>query len=279
MGSLADETRKLLRRYRLSARKGLGQHFLVAEGIIPRLLEAACLSADDTVIEVGPGLGFLTRELAQKAGRVHAVELDARLAELLEAELTGFTNVSVLNADILEVDVKKLTGVRPYKVVANLPYYITSPILRYFLENEARPELMVVMVQKEVAEVIAAPPGRRSLLTAGVLFYGRPEIVTTVPASAFHPAPEVDSVVLKITAHPEPLLPTASAGSFFTLVRAGFSANRKQIANSLAKGLGLPKADVTALLGKAGINPSRRAETLEMEEWRALWRAWSDTHA
>jgi 16S rRNA (adenine1518-N6/adenine1519-N6)-dimethyltransferase len=161
---------------------------------------------------------------------------------------------------------------RSYKVVANLPYYITSPVLRHFLEAPVRPETMVVMVQKEVAEAIVAVAGRRSLLSIAVQFYGRPEIVVDVPAAAFFPPPEVNSAVVKIDVYPSPPVAVDNVDGFFRLVKAGFAAARKQISNSLSQGLGLPKNEVAAMLVEATIDPHRRAETFSLEEWARLWR-------
>ena len=159
-----------------------------------------------------------------------------------------------------------------YKVVANLPYYITSPVLRHFLEASVKPKYMVVMVQEEVAEAIVAKPGNMSLLSISVQFYGRPGIVSYVPARCFYPVPEVDSAVLRVDLYPEPVIPVTDEKSFFGLVRAGFSASRKQIVNSLAQGLKLPKSEVLSLLAEAQIAPQRRAETLALDEWSNLWQ-------
>jgi 16S rRNA (adenine1518-N6/adenine1519-N6)-dimethyltransferase len=280
-GSLMAQTRSLLRRFDLKARKGLGQHFLIDGEVLGVILAAAELSATDTVIEVGPGLGVLTRELAGQAGWVIAIELDNQLAAILKKTLAPFDNVVILNEDVLGTDPKTLlqepppsfpTAISPYKVVANLPYYITSPVLRHFLEASVKPEIMIVMVQKEVAEAIVAGPGQRSMLSISVQFYGKPSIVSYVPASSFYPAPEVDSAILRIDVYPQPAVAVADEKSFFELVRAGFTASRKQAVNSLAQGLGLPKAEVLALLEKAGIAPQRRAETFTLEEWAQLWQ-------
>jgi 16S rRNA (adenine1518-N6/adenine1519-N6)-dimethyltransferase len=169
-----------------------------------------------------------------------------------------------------------LAGSAPsYKVVANLPYYITSAVLRHFLTAHTKPRLMVVMVQREVAEAISAGPGQMSLLSASIQFYGQPEIVSFVPASCFYPAPEVDSAILRITVPPRPAVEVSDEDGFFSLLRAGFSAARKQLANSLAQGLKLPKAEVLPTLQKAGISPQRRAETLTLEEWTGLWRTFN----
>ena len=276
--SLLAQTRKELRRFDLRARKRLGQHFLVDEEVLNRIVAAAELTPTDTIIEVGPGLGILTRELAQKAGRITAIELDDKLAAALKKTLAPFQNVTVINDDILKIDPASLIG-KPetYKVVANLPYYITAPVLRHFLESAHKPQKMIVMVQKEVAETIAAEPGKRSLLSIGVQYYGKPEIVSYVPARAFYPPPEVNSAILKIDVSPQPVVTVTDEKGFFELVRAGFTASRKQLTNSLAQGLGVPKTEALALLDKAGINPQRRAETLTLEEWAQLWRAFAVT--
>jgi 16S rRNA (adenine1518-N6/adenine1519-N6)-dimethyltransferase len=277
-GSLLAQTRKLLRRSGLRARKGLGQHFLVDSDALETVVAAADLTSDDIVIEVGPGLGILTRELAAKAGWVIAVELDDKLAGALAKSLAGFDNVVIINRDVLGTDPEMLLredsadippGLNSYKVVANLPYYITSPVIRHFLEASVKPEVMVLMVQKEVAETIDARPGSCSLLSVSVQFYGRPDIITYVPASSFYPEPEVDSAVLRIDVYPRPPVDVDKEG-FFKLVRAGFTASRKQLINSLSQGLDLPKETIRSLLESAGIDPRRRAETLTIGEWAHL---------
>jgi len=281
-GSLLAQTRGLLRRFDLKVRKGLGQHFLIDEEVLPLIISAAELAPTDIIMEVGPGLGILTRELAKQAGWVIAIELDSQLADILKQTLASFDNVTIINEDILRIDPAALLQEQKarlpsvinrssYKVVANLPYYITSPVLRHFLGASVKPQVMVVMVQKEVADVIAAKPGQMSLLSVSVQFYGEPEIISYVPAQCFYPAPEVDSAILKINLYPQPAV-AVEEGGFFELVRAGFTAPRKQIVNSLAQGLVLPKVEVLSLLGEAGISPSRRAETLTLDEWAKLWQ-------
>jgi 16S rRNA (adenine1518-N6/adenine1519-N6)-dimethyltransferase len=266
----------LLRRFDLQPRKGLGQHFLIDEEALKLITPAAELTPDDIVIEIGPGLGILTRELAGRAGRVLTVELDSKLAAMLKQTLSSLGNVTTINKDILETDPAALlrdAGIdtsQGYKVVANLPYYITSPVLRHFLEASVKPRIMVVMVQKEVAETIVAGPGRMSLLSISVQFYGKPGIISHVPARCFYPAPEVDSAILRVDVYPQPPVAVTDEAGFFEVVRAGFSAPRKQIVNSLAQGLKLPKADVLPLLEKAGIEAKRRAETLTLNEWAKL---------
>jgi 16S rRNA (adenine1518-N6/adenine1519-N6)-dimethyltransferase len=278
--SLLSETKALLRRFDLKARKGLAQHFLIDRGALRYIMAAAELKSTDTVVEVGPGLGVLTRELASHAGHVIAIELDSHLTDILREDLHSFRNVTIIKGDILEVDPEALMNEYApdssgYRVVANLPYYITSAVLRHFLTAKLKPELIVVMVQKEVARAIVAKPGDMSLLAVSVQFYGKPAVVKSVPAKSFYPAPEVDSAILKIELYPEPILPATEEASFFRLVRAGFSAARKQLVNSLAQGLQLPKSDVINLLGGAGIVQTRRAETLSLDEWAHLWQVYA----
>ena len=282
--TLLGQTKGFLRRLDLKARKSLGQHFLVDREVLEKVASAAELAPDEIVIEVGPGLGVLTRELAGQAGWVVAVELDNRLASILKQTMASAVNVSVINEDILKIDPAALLEEQSkklppgedkplnYKLVANLPYYITSAVLRHFLEASFKPRLIVVMVQKEVAEAIVAEAGRMSLLSISVQFYGKPEIVDYVPAQCFYPVPEVDSAILKISVYPQPVVAVKDIDGFFGLVRAGFTASRKQLANSLAQGLGIPKAEVLPLLDKAGIISKRRAETLTLEEWERLWQ-------
>lgn len=281
--SLLAQTKKLLRRFGLKARKGLGQHFLIDGEVMEAVVAAAGLDSTDTVIEVGPGLGIMTDELAKQAGWVIAIELDNKLAAILRKTL-AHDNIVILNEDVLGTDPKTLLQGRapdvpqalsPYKVVANLPYYITSHVLRHFLETSVKPEVMVVMVQKEVAEAIVAGPGRRSVLSISVQFYGRPSIVAYVPAASFYPKPEVDSAVVRIDVYPRPPVDVDEEG-FFKLVRAGFTASRKQVANSLAQGLKLPKTEVLTLLEKVNIDPRRRAETFTLEEWATLWQVFAN---
>jgi 16S rRNA (adenine1518-N6/adenine1519-N6)-dimethyltransferase len=236
------------------------------------MVEAAELSPADTVIEVGPGLGILTVELVRRAGNVVAVELDTKLASLLKRRLASLANLRVINADILKVSPSELLGrTSHYKVVANLPYYITSPVLRYFVEASPKPSLMVVMVQKEVGEAIVAGPGKMSLLAVSLQAYSKPRIISHVPAQCFYPQPKVDSVIVRFDLLPEPAVKVADMGGFFDIVRAGFSSPRKQLHNSLAHSLGMKPAEITLLLEGANINSKRRAETLSLEEWARLY--------
>jgi 16S rRNA (adenine1518-N6/adenine1519-N6)-dimethyltransferase len=238
-----------------------------------RIVAAADLTPGDTVLEVGPGPGVLTELLAQQAGRVIAVELDDRLIPFLQQRFDSHPHVSVVHADILVTDPGALTGGEPYKVVANLPYYITSAVIRHLLESDPAPSVLVLTVQREVAERMVAQPPNMSLLALGVQFYCNGKIVERIPAGAFYPTPKVDSAVVRLDRRAEPVAPDVSAEAFFKVARAGFSQPRKQLRNSLAAGLGLPTAEVEAWLARAGIDPKRRAETLTLGEWARLSRS------
>jgi len=268
------EAKSQLHRLGARAKKGLGQHFLSDRNVLDKIISAAELASSDTVIEVGPGLGILTEELLKKAGQVIAIEVDSKLASSLEKKLYKSPQLTVLNADILQLDPRELLeGRRNYKVVANLPYYIAAPILRHFLEASLKPSLMVVMVQKEVGQSIAAAPGDMSILGISVQLYGKPTIVDYVPAQSFYPQPKVDSAIVRIDVYPKPAVEVADIAGFFEIVKAGFSAPRKQIRNSLTLGLQVTSAEVVELLEQADIAPKRRPETLSLEEWAKLYRA------
>lgn len=274
------QVRGLLSRYGLRAQKSLGQHFLIDDQILHRIVSVAHLTSEDTVIEVGPGLGVLTREMAGLSKNIIAVEADSKMAAALGDILNAFPNVHVICSDILKTDPASLLssagfdpGTTPYKLVANIPYYITSPILRHFLEASPKPGLMVVMIQKEVGETIVAEPGDMSLLAVSVQFYGRPRIADYVPATSFYPPPKVDSVILQIELYEHPPVQVADTGRFFEVVRAGFSAPRKQLRNSLAQGLGISPQEAAGVIERARISPRRRAETLDLQEWTKICEA------
>ena len=271
--SSLTEAKSQLHRLGARAKKGLGQHFLIDRSVLDRIISAAELVSSDTVIEIGPGLGILTEELLKEAGKVIAIEVDSKLASSLEKKLSKSPRLTVLNADVLQLDPRELLeSQRNYKVVANLPYYIAAPILRHFLEASLKPSLMVVMVQKEVGQSIAAAPGDMSILGISVQLYGKPTIVDYVPAQSFYPQPKVDSAIVRIDVYPKPAVDVADIEGFFEIVKAGFSAPRKQIRNSLALGLQLTSAEVVELLEQAGITPQRRPETLSLGEWANLHR-------
>ena len=264
--------RELMARYGLEPKKSLGQNFLTDENLLDKIVAVAELTPRDVLLEIGPGLGHLTRLLARQAGRVIAVELDDRFMPILRDQLTGCDNVELLHGDILQLPLDSLLSSSDYKVVANLPYYITSAVLRHFLEGEPSPELMVVTVQHEVAQRITAGPGEMSLLALSVQFYGRPQIVTRIKAGAFYPRPDVDSAVLRIDRHSAPPVDASEARTFFALARAAFAQRRKQLHNSLSAGLNRPAEEVVAVLKNAGIDPRRRPQTLSISEWTAITR-------
>ena len=269
------DVRKLLQEFDIQPKKSLGQNFLVDQRALERIVEAAELGPEDIVLEIGPGLGTLTRLLAARAGRVVAVELDPRLVEVLKEVLADLSNVEIIHGDILELDpaaeLIQAEGFR-YKVVANLPYYITSAVLRHLLTATVKPKLMVVTVQLEVAQRITAGPGDMSLLAVSVQFYGRPRIVARIKAGAFHPSPQVDSAVVRIDLHDQPIVEVDDVDSFFEVVRAGFAQRRKQLRNALSAELALPASEVAQALARAGVSPRRRAQTLSIEEWARVWR-------
>jgi 16S rRNA (adenine1518-N6/adenine1519-N6)-dimethyltransferase len=266
---LLDAT-AVLKRFGLRADKSLGQNFLQDASALESIALAAEIQADDCVLEIGPGLGSLTRYLASAAKEVTAVELDTDMIPPLKAVLTPHSNVRVVQGDILKTTVSDLIHTPDYLVVANIPYYITSAIMRHLLEGNPTPRRIVLTIQKEVAERICAAPGDLSLLALSVQVYGRPSIAGVIPAAAFHPAPKVDSAILRVDIYPEPLIRREALPSFFKLTKAGFSQKRKTLRNSLASGLHVKTQEAEALLKSAGIDFMRRAETLSIEEWDRL---------
>ncbi len=227
------------------------------------------------MLEVGPGIGSLTRYLARAARHVVAVELDGRLIPVLERVLGGLGNVEIVQGDILALEPSALMGGLEYYVVANIPYNITSALIRRLLEAPVKPRRMVLTVQREVAERICAGPGELSLLALSVQVYGQPSIAARIPAGAFIPPPKVDSAVVRIDLYAQPRIAPEGLESFFRLTKAGFSQKRKTLRNALAGGLRLSPAGAEALLLRAGIDPQRRAETLSLEEWAQLVKAYA----
>ncbi len=260
----------LLHRHGLHAKKGLGQNFLVDAGALQKIVAAAEIAPDGLVLEIGPGLGSLTRYLAAAAGEVVAVELDREMLPVLAEVLAPWPKVQIVQGDILEQDPAGLVGNRPYIVVANIPYYITSAVIRHLLEAPVQPTRMVLTMQLEVAQRICAQPGDLSLLALSVQVYGVPRIAVRIPAGAFVPAPKVDSAALRVDLLPEPRIPQAQLERFFQLARAGFQQKRKTLRNSLSKALPDGTRQAEALLLAAGVDPQRRAESLSIEEWRQV---------
>lgn len=260
--------RALLRRHGvLKTNKSLGQHLLISREALMDVVNAAQLTGEDAVLEVGAGPGVLTVELAERARRVVAVELDRAMLSVLRETTARFPNVAILPQNLLQVEPAEVFGAQRYKLVANLPYYITALTLRHFLEAKQRPELLVVMVQREVAERIVAPAGEMSLLALAVQFYGTPQIVAVVPPDAFFPPPKVDSAVLRIELNAQPPLAPAARDRLFQLAHAGFSEKRKQLHNSLARNLDIAPETISCWLAAAGIDPTRRAQTLSVDDW------------
>lgn len=263
--------RNILRVHNMHPNKALGQNFLVDRAILQQIIETAELEPNEQVLEVGAGTGVLTRELARLARRVVAIELEEKMLALLAKTTADYPNVEVIARNLLYLDPQEVFGRDEYKLVANLPYYITAPTFRHFLESANVPRLLVVMVQYEVAQRVVAGPGDLSLLGVSVQFYGRPQIVARVPRGAFYPAPKVDSAILRIDVYAQAPLTAQERKSFFRVVQAGFSERRKQIHNSLAHGLHRKDEEVRRWLAAAGIEANRRAETLSIEEWLQLW--------
>jgi len=258
----------LLRRYGLRPSKKLGQNFLQDEQALRKIVEIANIREQDTVLEIGPGLGGLTRHLARTARQVAAVELDESLFPALQAVLAPYPNVRLIQADILKLHPADLIAAPDYLVVANIPYYITSALLRHLLAESPRPRRLVLTVQEEVAERICAEPGKMSLLALSVQVYGQAEIAARIPAAAFYPTPSVNSAVVSINIYPEPFIPYLLLDRFFWLAKAGFSQKRKTLRNALSSIM--PREKAEQLLLAAEIDPMRRAETLGLTEWGIL---------
>lgn len=271
-----EVTSHILRRFKLRADKKLGQNFLIDSNVVQSIVRAAELTPQDTVLEVGPGIGTLTQGLAESGARVVAVELDQRLLPVLAATLSGYGNVRVVHGDILKVDIPETVGAPSFKVCANLPYYITTPIIFALLEKRLPMERLVAMVQKEVAERMTASPGSRDYgaLSVAIQYYTEPELAFTVPPASFIPAPAVDSAVVVCRRRPAPPVQVADEALFFRVVRAAFSLRRKMLSNSL-KNMGLSGEACARWLQLAGIDGKRRAETLSLEEFAALANAWA----
>ena len=255
------------------ARKALGQHFLVDKRVLARIVRAADPQQGETIVEVGPGHGTLTGELAGRGSSVIAVELDDVLATRLQTQFEGCSNVRVLAGDARKADPAELVDGKPYKFVANLPYYAAMPIVRRFLESDHPPSRMVVMVQREVAEAMTAKPGGMTLLSVAVQLYGSPAIVCRVTPRAFRPPPKVSSAVVRIDVFPETAIRLESVSEFFRMVRAGFSAPRKMVRNSLKNGLGAEQGDVLSALESAGVEPTLRPGALSLQDWGRVYRA------
>ncbi|GAB4125848.1 MAG: 16S rRNA (adenine(1518)-N(6)/adenine(1519)-N(6)) -dimethyltransferase RsmA [Roseiflexaceae bacterium] len=264
-----------LRTLELRPTRGMGQNFLIDRIALGQIVDAADLQPTDTIVEVGPGLGVLTWELVQRAGQVISVELDKRLEARLHEEFAQCSNLRIIQQDILNAPPETLVD-GPYKLVANLPYAITSPVLRHFLTSERRPEIFVILVQWEVAERIAAKVGDLSVLAHSIQVYAQPTIIARVGANSFYPAPAVDSAILRLQVYPQPL--DANPEGLMRTIKAGFLHARKTLSNALPSGLaamGRPtnREQAVAALQAAHVDPQRRAETLTLAEWQQVHAA------
>ena len=270
----APAVKALLRKHNLSPNKRLGQNFLIDKAVLHKLVNAAEITKNDAVLEVGAGVGTITLELAKRAKRVIAVEKDRALIPILEETIKGFENVIIIAGDILKI--KKLEivwklKIKNWKLVGNIPYYLTAPLIREFLERENPPKTMTLMVQKEMAQRICAKPPDMSILSVSVQVYSKPKIISYVRRSSFWPTPAVDSAILEVSSIKYQVFSTLSEREeFFTIVKAGFSSPRKQLANNLSKKLSISKEKVEKTLFEIGIDSKRRAETLSVEEWLKL---------
>jgi 16S rRNA (adenine1518-N6/adenine1519-N6)-dimethyltransferase len=272
--SLAAETKAILRAHRLRPREQLGQNFLIDEEALASVVRAADLHPGDQVLEVGPGIGTLTLALAETGARVRALELDEALAAICRDRVAGLDTVQVHVGNVLHADLGHILDIKtPFSVVANIPYYITGPIVRLFLEGEYQPLLLVMMVQWEVALRLAAPAGEMSALSVFTQVHAAVDIVRRVPATSFLPPPAVDSAIVRLRRRSTPIVPPVEQAYFFRIVRAGFSARRKMLHNALDGALPNAGATIDQALHTTGIARTRRAETLSIEEWLALSRA------
>jgi 16S rRNA (adenine1518-N6/adenine1519-N6)-dimethyltransferase len=268
--SKVQELKDLLQHYGLNANKGLGQNFLVTDSVFDKILGAADLKPDDVVIEVGPGTGFLTERLVEKVKKVIAVEFDAGMVRLLRERFFNVKNLEIVHSDILKFWIRG-SGVLPkkYKVVANIPYYITSPLIKLFLQSDCRPSQMVILVQNEVAEKVCGLSDN-GVLTLETQLFGKPTIVDTVPPGSFWPPPKVESAILQIKVYPKPKVPEKDVQDFIRLLKFGFNQRRKKLANSLEAGLRIDLGQIREHLERAKIDLNWRAENLQIGDWQRL---------
>ncbi len=268
----------MLEHYEIAPKKSLGQNFMHDPNTLEKIVATAELTAAETVIEIGAGTGELTQRLAQAARRVVSIELDDRLIPLLESRFAPLRNVYLVFDDVLKTDLKTLAGTEAYVVVANVPYYITSAILRHVLEPAHRPRRVVMVMQHEVAvRITATVKTEMSLLAVSVQYYGQPRLISRINPAVFWPRPEVDSALVRIDTYAAPPVAVPDDESFFRVVRAGFSQKRKQLRNALAGGLAASTDQAESWLRAAGIDPQRRAETMALAEWAALTRVVTGT--
>lgn len=266
----------VLQKYHFVFQKKYGQNFLIDPHVLEKIVDAAQITGEDCVLEIGPGIGTMTQYLAESAREVVAVEIDRALIPILKDTLSAYDNVTVINEDIMKVDIQRLVQERnqgrPIKVVANLPYYITTPIIMNLLEKNVPLQSITIMVQKEVAERMQVGPGTKDYgaLSLAVQYYARPEVVANVPANCFMPRPNVDSSVIRLTRYPQPPVEVADERYMFAVIRASFNQRRKTLANGLANGMGISREQVTEALEKMGLSPTIRGEALTLEQFALL---------
>ncbi len=265
----------LLEEYDIVPRKSLGQNFLHDPNMLDKIVSIAELTPNDLVLEVGPGTGLLTERIAKVAKQLTSIEVDERLQPVLEDIVAQNPNLTIRYQDILTLDVNKLYENQPYVVVANLPYYITSAIMRHLLESDHRPTRMVLTMQMEVAERMIAKPDDMSILSVSVQVFGRPQIAARLNPSVFWPRPEVESAVVRIDIYDKPIVDISDYKTFFRVVRAGFGQKRKQLKNALSSGLGLDAEKTAFVFDTSKIDSRRRAETLTLDEWAVLTQAYT----
>ena len=266
----------LMRDYGIKPKKGLGQNFLINEAYLVKITESAHVDKNTDVLEIGAGMGNLTRHLAAAARQVTAVEIDRQLIPILKKVTRDFANVRIVQGDIMELPVNDLIDAPGYVVAANIPYYITSALIRYLLECTAKPTAIVLTIQREVAQRICADAGALSLLALSVQVYGSPRIAARIPSGAFYPVPKVDSAVLTVDLYDQPVIPYKLLDSFFRLAKAAFTQKRKMLHNALAGAPEMNKENADLLLSRAGIDPERRAQMLTLDEWKHLTSAYED---
>ena len=267
---------QILKEHDLSPKKSLGQNFLSNDDVLAKIVNAAEINNNSEVLEIGPGLGSLTRHIAEKADHVTVVELDGRLIPILQEIMKPWENVNIIHQDILKLDPAEIMRNDRYIVTANIPYYITSALIRHLLEADKKPSRMVLTVQAEVAKRICAKPGDLSLLGLSVQVYGNPKIMLRIPAGAFYPPPKVDSIALRIDLFEEPLIPAPQLDAFFRIAKAGFSQKRKTLRNSISAGMRMEKSETDNLLNQSGIDPNNRAQNLTLQDWAVLTQNYSN---
>lgn len=273
---IPQNTIAVLQKYNFVFQKKYGQNFLIDSHVLEKIVDAAQITEEDCVLEIGPGIGTMTQYLAESAREVVAVEIDRALIPILEDTLSAYHNVTVINRDIMKVDIQQLVQERnqgrPVKVVANLPYYITTPIIMSLLEKHVPLQSITIMVQKEVADRMQVGPGTKDYgaLSLAVQYYARPEVVANVPANCFMPRPGVDSAVVRLTRYPQPPVEVRDEKHMFAMIRASFNQRRKTLANGLANGMGIPREQVAEALAEMGLSATIRGEALTLEQFAQL---------